>query len=259
LTNRDRSLEQIELLNDEIVDVYRQLAAGDIDAATADKLRHRYTTELETLIERRSAGPVVDSVSGTKTTGRLGARALIGSVIVGVAVVAIAVFAIVSFNDDSLSGVEGVARTALESAQGRDLDTVSNAELEAVIAENPDIVPMRLALARRYFEEGDFGRALDHYFEVLDREQHPEALANVGWMTYLSGRPDLAAAYLETALDRDPTYLTARWFLGNVYASLGRPDDAVVLLVSVANADGVPGDIKGLALELISELEASDG
>ena len=27
---------------------------------------------------------------------------------------------------------------------------------------------MRLALARRYFEEGSFDRALDHYFEVLE-------------------------------------------------------------------------------------------
>jgi tetratricopeptide (TPR) repeat protein len=259
LTNRDRTLEHIELLNDEIADVDRQLDAGDIDSVTADKLRQRYTGELEVLIDRRTAEPVVAPASAANPTGRMSVRALVGSVIVGAAVVAIGVFAIVSFNDDSISGVEGVALAALEGTEGGDLDTVTNAEMEAVISENPDIVPMRLALARRYFEEGDFGRALDHYFEVLDREQHPEALANVGWMTYLSGRPDLAAAYLETALDRDPTYLTARWFLGNVYASLGRSDDAIVLLVSVANADGVPSDIRDLAFELISELEASDG
>jgi cytochrome c-type biogenesis protein CcmH/NrfG len=264
LTNRDSSLEQIEILNDEILDVERQLASGDIDTATANKLRRRYTTELETAIGKRTAGSVaasssVASSTAAKSTRRMSVRALVGSLIVGVAVVAIAVFAIVSLNDDSVTGVEGIARAALDSGAGRDLDSVSNAEMEAVIAENPDVVPMRLALARRYFEEGDFSSALNHYFEVLDREQHPEALANVGWMTYLSGRPELAAPYLETALDRDPTYLTARWFLGNVYASLGRSDDAVVLLVSVANADGVPDDIRALALELISELETRNG
>lgn len=258
MTNRDRSLEQIELLNDEIADLESQLAAGDIDEGTAETLRNRYTSELEQLVAERSAEPTVGTEPESKGPRRMRARALVGSLIVGLAVVAITVFAVVSLNDDSVSGVEGIVESALGSNEGRDLDTVTNAELEAVIAQNPDIVAMRLALARRYFEEGDFDSALDHYFEVLDRESHPEALANVGWMTYLSGHNELAAGYLEAALERDPTYLTARWFLGNVYASLGRSDDAIVLLASVADADDIPDDIRDVALSLISELETTD-
>jgi thioredoxin-like negative regulator of GroEL len=165
---------------------------------------------------------------------------------------------VVSLNDDVASGVEGVAQAAL-LGQGRDLSTVTNEELEAVVAQNPDVVPMRLALARRYFEAGEFDKALDHYFKVLDREQHPEALANIGWMTYLSGLDDVAATYLEAAVERDPTYLTARWFLGNVYASLGRDDEAVVMLTIVVGSEETPDDIKDLALELIRQLQGTDG
>jgi tetratricopeptide (TPR) repeat protein len=113
---------------------------------------------------------------------------------------------------------------------------------------------MRLALARRYFEEGEFDKALDHYFEVLDREQHPEALANVGWMTYLSGYPDVAVGYVEASVERDPTFLTARWYLGNIYAALGRTDEAVVMLTFVADDEQTGAEVRQAALDLISEL-----
>jgi len=255
------TLEQIELLTDELADVERQVREGDIDAETAQTLRLRYTAELEAhvgtlaLVQRE---PSEDDESPAQQ-GRLGKRALVGSFAVGAAVVAIAVFAVVSLNAGSATGVEGVAESVLNGDGGRDLSTVSDEEMEAVIAQNPDVVPMRLALARRYFEDGQFDKALDHYFAVLEREQHPEALANIGWMTYLSGVDDVAATYLEAAVDRDPTYLTARWFLGNVYASLGRADDAIVMLALVASADETPTDIRQLAIELIEQLRSSDG
>lgn len=252
----DRTLEQIELLNDELADIDRQVLDGDIDEATADELRERYTVELDALIRSRGSESLAidtDAVS----TGRLTKRAVAGIVVVGVAVVAIAVFAVMSLTGSSGSGVEGVAGDVLNGEGARDLSTVTNEEMEAVIAANPDVVPMRLALARRYFEAGEFDKALDHYFEVLDREQHPEALANVGWMTYLSGYPDVAVGYVEAALERDPTFLTARWYLGNIYASLDRADEAVVMLTFVVEDDQTPQEVRDAALEVIRNLEGS--
>ncbi len=251
----DPTLEHIELLNDELSDLERQVLEGDIDEPTATRLRDRYTAELEALIAARGAD---DSLTTTRATRSwMSRRAAVGVAIVGVAVAAIAVFAVLSLNDGSVSGVEGVAGDVLDGDGPRDLSTVTNDEMEAVVAANPDVVPMRLALARRYFEAGEFAKALDHYFEVLDREQHPEALANVAWMTYLSGHADVAVGYAEAAIERDPTFLTARWFLGNIYATLGRNDEAIVMLRSVVADDETPDEVRESALELIRQLGGS--
>ncbi len=258
-TTSDRSLETIEILNQELADVEQQLADGDIDEATAQRLTDRYAAELSAVVAARSVETDDSSDDIENEATWLTKRAKIGILVVALAVSGIATFAVVSLAGDSTSGVEGVAQAALTDPDGRDLSTVSNDEMEAVVGENPGVIPMRLALARRYFEEGDFDKALDHYFVILESEQNPEALANVGWMTYLSGYDDLAAGYLEAALERDPTFLTARWFLGNVYVSLGRNDEAIVMLATVASSDDTPQEIKDLALELIATLRETDG
>lgn len=251
---RDKTLDQIELLNQELADIDQQLADGDIDAETAGVLRDRYTAELDALISARG---VADEDRGAvdEPRRRISRRAAAGLAVVGVAVVAITVFAVMSLTSASGSGVEGIAGDVLDGDGVRDLSTVSNEEMEAVIAQNPDVVPMRLALARRYFEAGDFDKALDHYFEVLDREQHPEALANVGWMTYLSGYADVAVGYVEAAIERDPTFLTARWYLGNIYTSLDRGEEAIVMLTIVVEDEQTPENVRDAALELIRQAE----
>jgi len=255
----DQSLEKIEILNQELADVEQQLTDGDIDEATAKRLTDKYTAELNAAIAARSADTGDSPDDGATDGAWLTKRAKVGILVVALAVSGIATFAVISLTADSTSGVEGVAQAALTDPNGRDLSTVSNEEMEAVVAENPGVIPMRLALARRYFEAGDFDKALEHYFVILESEQNPEALANVGWMTYLSGYDDLAASYLEAALERDPTFLTARWFLGNVYASLGRNDEAIVMLTAVASSDETPQEIKDLALDLIATLGETDG
>lgn len=256
----DRELQQIELLTEELADLDVQLAEGEIDAETADRLRSRYVAELDAAIERRSSfdagAPLEDP--DAKPARRFGGRAVIGTVAVAVAIVVIGVSAAVSLTSPSTSGIEGLVEEVL-GGEGRDLSEVSNEEMEIVVAANPGVVPMRLALARRYFEGGEFAKALDHYFVILEAEQNPEALANVGWMTYLSNRPDIAIGYVEAAIERDPTSLTARWYAGNIYVTLERTDDAVVHLTFVATSSDVPPEVRESALELIRQIEASRG
>ena len=143
----DRTLEQIELLNDELADIDRQVLDGDIDEATAEELRARYTDELDALIRSRGSESLDDG-GDSESQGRLTKRAVAGIVVVGVAVVAIAVFAVMSLTGSAGSGVEGVAGDVLNGDGARDLSTVTNEEMESVIAANPDVVPMRLALVR---------------------------------------------------------------------------------------------------------------
>lgn len=75
---------------------------------------------------------------------------------------------------------------------------------------------MRLQLAHRFFEQQDLDPALEHHLAVLDREPHPEALSRVGWITFLSGEPQLAEQLLEESLDRELDDPVALWFLANV-------------------------------------------
>ncbi len=136
-----------------------------------------------------------------------------------------------------------------------DLATVSNEEMEAVVAENPDIVGMRLALANRYFEAGEFDRALPHFMTVLDQEpDNPEALASIGWMTHLSGRSDVAESFVLRALDVAPEYAQAYWFLGNIRL-LGLADaaGAIAPLERLLEFEAIPDDVRGQAEALLAE------
>lgn len=271
MTDLGRIDEEIELVRDEIADIERQVAARDLDEETAASLRDRSSKRLATLERQRSsrvaahdgADEAFDSEAHESPTptpserSRVSGRAIVGAAIVGVAITAIAVFAVTSLDDDASAGAEGVVGDVVAGQGGVDLSEISNEQMEEVVAQNPDVIGMRLALARRYFEEGTFDKALDHYFEILDREQHPEALANVGWMTYLSQRPDVAVGYLEAALVRQPDYLPAQWFISNIYVTLGREGEAVPFLVGIIGSDDVPAEIRESATTLLEQVEGS--
>ncbi len=257
----DRTRQQIELIYEELDEVALQVRDGDLDEATAAEVRERYEAELADLEALLESADALSPDDGTepepaKAKRRLNGRALVGVALVVVAITAIGVFAVQSLTDRRVAGAEGVVGDVVTGANQIDLDSVTDEEMEEVVAANPDIVPMRLALARRYFEAGEFDKALDHYFEVLNRERNPEALANVGWMTYLSGRPDVAVGYVEAALEGQPDYLAAEWFLGNIYVSLGRNDEAIVPLTKIASSDDVPADVQEAAITLLVQIEA---
>ncbi|MFV2000208.1 MAG: tetratricopeptide repeat protein [Acidimicrobiia bacterium] len=254
----DREREQIELLREELDEVTAQVRDGDLDEDTALEIRTRYEAELAAL-EASAASARSTLVDGAGTDEdsprrRLNGRAVAGIALVTVAMVVIGVFAVQSLSNRRIVGADGIVGDVVRGEGQVDLSTITNEEMEEVVAANPDIVPMRLALARRYFEEGVFDKALNHYFEILNREQNPEALANVGWMTYLSGRPDIAVNYLEAALERRPDFLSAEWFLGNIYVSLERDDEAAFLLTKVASSNEVPESVKESAIALLEQI-----
>ena len=260
----DRNQEQIELVTEELEDVDRQVAAGDLDEATAETLRTKYVAELDRLMEKRNEEPVPNGARGlaappgsqARRSPLKGGRALVGTAIVVAAITVIGVFAVNSLTGPSTAGTEGVVSDVITGDGPIDLSEISNEEMELVVEQNPNVVGMRLSLARRYFEEGDFDNALDHYMVILEEEQHPEALANVGWMTYISGRPDIALGYVEAALERQPGSITAIWFLGNIQFTLGNRDAAIGALTTIVDADGVPDDVKSSAEALLIQLDA---
>jgi cytochrome c-type biogenesis protein CcmH/NrfF len=144
-----------------------------------------------------------------------------------------------------VTGIEatGAGQSDQVPAGGRDLSKVSDAELEAVVAANPDVAGMRLALAHRYFDRRDYRRALEHYKAVLDRQPDPEALSHLGWITFAAiKRADLAAELLERSLERQPNDPEALWFLANVQLyGLKDAGAAVGTLTRLGDLPGLSG------------------
>ena len=245
--------DQLAQVERDLTEVDQQVAAGELAPETADKLRATYRAEAATLRSRLAA----QDPGGSERLGR--SRSWVGLAVFTVAAVAVLALAVVSLTDrepgGSLTG--GVASDVLDGGQ-TDLAAVSDEEMEAVVAANPQIVPMRLALARRYFDAGEFSAALEHYMIVLETEEHPEALANVGWMTYLSGRPEVAVTFVEEALARDPGYLPALWFLASIrFEGLDDAAGALDPLQRLLDSDGVPDELRPAAEALLDQVQAS--
>jgi tetratricopeptide (TPR) repeat protein len=246
--------ERIAQAERDLDELIEQVEQGEIDDATAERLRARYVGEKEELL-RQLAGEAepADEAAESFVTG----RRLAGAAVLAIAA---AVFTIAVVNTvGGTEGAEGVA-SDVASGTGESLDNVSNEEMEAVVAANPDIVPMRLALADRYFAAGEFSDALTHYMYVLDtlEVQDPSALANVGWMTYRSGLPDAAETFVLRSLDIQPDGGIAFWYLANIrFVGLGDAVGAVEPLRRLLEYDNLPTELREEAERLLSEVEAS--
>lgn len=226
----------------DLADLAGQVEAGELDEQTAARLRAKYTGEGEAIAAEIASLEVAEPRTGGArllTRRRLtGALLLVGAF---VAVVVVAAGAIQPRVGGFITGND----------TGVDLDSVTNDQLEAVIAANPDnpqIGGMRVALANRYFEERDFPSALPHYLAGLEgsltTERRAQALGRVGWMTFLSGEVDVAELYMQESLGTDPDYGEGQFFYGLLLLN-GRADPcgARTYLEAVQAREDVPDDI----------------
>jgi tetratricopeptide (TPR) repeat protein len=245
-------LAQVDL---DLAEIEEQLAIGELDTQTAQRLRAIYLAEGDRLRADSDSPP-----AEPPAPGRSGRRIAAGALVLGLGAAVIVVAAVASLGDRTPGGnlTGGVASDVL-SGDGVDLESVSNEQMEDVIAANPDIVPMRLALARRYFMAGEFSNALDHYLYILQDmgREEPEALANVGWMTHLSGQPDLAVDLVERSIQIQPDNPQGYWFLANIEAALGDQCAAADALAVLFGYDDLPEDITAQAMALADSAEAS--
>ncbi|NNF63734.1 MAG: hypothetical protein HKN07_05680 [Acidimicrobiia bacterium] len=240
----DRDLEELST----------QVEVGEIDATVADELRARYTAE------RRRLEGELELLSNVERVpeARSQSRAVVGTliVVIGFAVLAWGVAQSVTERGPGELVTGGISQDVV--AGGVDLSQVTNEEMEAVVAENPEIAPMRIALARRYFEAGDFDAAFDHYLVVLEQDNaNYEVLANVGWITYLAGEPDVAERYVVRSIDAEPSFAQAHWYLGNIRLfGLSDPAGAIEPLETLLSFDAVPAEILSEATALLDRARA---
>ena len=252
MTDRRHLEERREIAIRDLTELAEQVETGEMDQATADTLRANYQAEVdevETLLdglppldEKRSAAPATEPSGMQPRSTR---RAVIGSVAV-IAALSVAIF--FAARDISPDPVAGATDSAAPGALTVDPDSVSNEQLEAIVAQNPDINAMRLALANRYFEEQDYSKALDHYLTVAENNPTPAeegiALSRVGWMAYQTGQPEAAKEYLESSLAVDPTNEETKLFLGFVLLyGLEDAEGAIPLLEEIAAIPDLPPEI----------------
>ena len=105
------------------------------------------------------------------STRRWSDRTILVVIAVAVLVLASVVggFVLVNGHDAKKSVSTATGTTPSTTQDGRDLSQVSNDEMETVVAANPDVVPMRLALVERYLRAADAEQSLDGKKAQLER------------------------------------------------------------------------------------------
>jgi cytochrome c-type biogenesis protein CcmH len=174
-------------------------------------------------------------------------RLLMGGAAIGLVFVGVIVY--VDFDrqahpDDGLSGI-------VEAPT--DLSQISDETMEAVIAANldhPQILAMRLALADRYFEEGNYQSAFPHYEAVLTAEPPPQlavrALSHLGWIVFDgNGEVELADDLFDRALEAVPDDPFTLYLKGRVsWCGADDPAAAADLFSRVLGQAGLDPDVR---------------
>lgn len=233
-----------------------QVAAGEIDPPTADRLRATYLDEL--------AAAVADAGEHISTPTRSPIRVAIGAAIlvVGVAVAVVVAGASVEGRDpDALQGVAAVGEF--------DPDAYSDETLEAAIAgfaDDPSVADrlpyMRFALAERYFERGEYQQAFAHYEQILAGDPPADlfsaTMTRIAWITYAgNGEIDLALDVIDRAIEAAPGSTEARYVKGQiVWCGRGDAGAAAVLFEQVLTSDQLDDATR---TQVEADLAASSG
>ena len=172
--------------------------------------------------------PGSDPATVEPLPGRSRARLVIGGVVLLLAFAGIVVVA-----GNSLQDRPATAAGAAD-LEGQDLSQVSNETMEAVVAANPEVIGMRLALAERYFEVGDYRSAFPHYLAVAEdaeatRGEAITALVRLSWMAFDgNGEVETATNLVDQALAIDPRSTVALYVKAQVrWCGAGETDEAI--------------------------------
>lgn len=218
--DRERLQELRDLALRDLVDVDRQVAQGELSPEDADGLRRQYQREaLAALQDMQTAAARHEHIA--RATEKPKSALLTGRRVLYAAGIVLAALAAFLVQRDLLDRPPGGLVSGNEMLQSppttADLSKVTDAQLEAVVEANPEVLGMRLALARRYLDKGRYDLAVVHYKKVLEKEpKNAEALTHLGWVMLQVGRPEQAAELVDTAVEVDPQLADAWWVQANI-------------------------------------------
>lgn len=213
---RDR--EAAEQALRDILELEGQVADGEIGPDRARELRHRY--------EAVAAGALTDTTSPdhphVRPTDGRGPRAW--TLVYVLAATIAVVVAVVLLPSTIVDRPAGGAVTGIEPIAGPpgappaiDPAAVDNTQLEQVVAENPEVIGMRLALADRYVAAGDHGAAMRHYVEAVNRRpDDADVRTRLAWLLLQIGQTGPALENVDRALALQPDSVEAAWVQANV-------------------------------------------
>jgi cytochrome c-type biogenesis protein CcmH/NrfG len=188
-----------DLLLRELRDLDGQVAGGEIDPAQR--------AELADSITARAAEVIVEIEKGRAARPappRNGWRAI--AFVVGLAAVVGVTSGVLKTELAPRTSPDGAVEATTEERVAR---------LARVVAERPDDVPARLALARMLLQQQDLPAARVHYDAASARDpSNAEALAYAGWIAVLSGNDQEGRARLDRAVTADPAYPDAHALRG---------------------------------------------
>jgi tetratricopeptide (TPR) repeat protein len=259
--DRDLLQQQRDQALHDLLDLERQVEDGEIGAAAAVGMRRRYQAAAAAAMAALADSPEVANepdahlLVARPTRRRRYALTAAYALAAVTATFAAAVLLPRFTNDRPPGGVVSgneVTAAAGQTMPGRDPSTLSDAELEAVVAANPGVVGMRLALADRYVAEGAYDRAVRHYTQALTLQPgNPEAPAHFGWLLLQIGQPQPAIQFVNRALAIDPTLLDALWFKANIQLlGLADPGAALATLDQMRQRPDLTPQVRGQVDEL---------
>jgi cytochrome c-type biogenesis protein CcmH len=202
--------------------------------------------------------PGADPAAVEPPPGRSRARLVTGGV-----VLLLAFAGIVAVAGNSLQERPAAAAGAAD-LEGQDLSEVSNETMEAVVAANPEILGMRLALAERYFEVGDYRSAFPHYLAVAEDPDATggeaiTALVRLSWMAFDgNGEVETATNLVDQALAIDPQSTVALYVRARVrWCGAGETEEAIEIFEGLLTDPSLDSDTEA---RIESDLEsARDG
>lgn len=239
---------RLEAVARDRADIARQLKGGELDLELSRSLNAALETEEAALTAAltSAAGAEVEP----ETPRFRSRRALAGTAAVVIGAAAVTGTLIATADDGGDGGVV--------DAPPIDLASVTTDRLEEVVAANPDVVEMRIVLGQMLMEEGEVLRAAQHFNEVLQREDNPQAMAWLGWISFLAREHDTAEGFLVDALSLAPDYPQAQWWLANVrFLGLDDPAGALEPLEALLASPGVPDEVRVAAQDMLARAKAA--
>lgn len=142
-----------------------------------------------------------------------------------------------------------------------ELDNVSNEEMELVIEDNPNIFPMRIALANRYFDAIDYSKALPHFMYVAENSSDIDlksySLAQIAWMVYESGNREVAINYLNESISINPNSVISNSYLGVLYLQEPLTESkGLDIINNLLISENLSDDDRSFLVEIISNYES---
>lgn len=242
----------------DIAELDAQVAAGEITPERAEGLRRRY--EARAAAALAAADDVPDPHPGTP---RRAPRAWTLAYIL-IAVVAV-VAAVVVLPSTIVDRPEGGAVTGIEpllpedgemAAAPRDPYAISDNELMELVAENPDSVGIRLALADRYAAAGEFGAAMRVYMDVVgSHPDDPDARVGLASLLLQIGQDQPALENADRAVELQPDSIDAAWVQANVLISgHGDIERGVEILERLAARPDLPPMVRSDVDDLLGDI-----